>query len=71
MEFNSVLFPAPESSFEYRELDYVIWIPKKWPFKAPNALKVTKRNSQSDEQSEDSKENMDSGGKLVIFCSEQ
>jgi hypothetical protein len=56
MEFNSVLFPAPESSFDYRELDFVLWIPKKEPLRSPNTLKVTQRNSSSDDSQSDGRQ---------------
>jgi len=29
MDLNSIIFPAPKSSFNYRKIDEVVWIPKK------------------------------------------
>jgi pimeloyl-ACP methyl ester carboxylesterase len=45
MELNSFLFPAPESAYNHQELEDVVWIPKRWTFKTPNALKVSQRNT--------------------------
>ena len=56
MDLNSVIFPAPQSSFDFRQITEVIWIPKKDTKNLPNTLDLTTFNTSNNEENEKTNE---------------
>jgi len=52
MDLNSIIFPAPQSSFEFRKIDDIIWIPKREAKKIPNSFELSATNNTGLDENE-------------------
>ena len=67
MDLNSVIFPAPQSSFDFRKITDVIWIPKKSYKNLPNSLDLTTINNQKNEKTDQPSKNFSSTPSIEIY----